>query len=132
MALLEYGIDPLGDQHQPMWVRRMWAGRSAQPRGMLPPDPGDHLVFEDLARHRNHVGYTRAPTAAAAMAPRSVSRSKPPSCRRPLMKNVGVPFTPLRTPLRKSARTLAVCTPFSSSSAKRRRSRPSALAYASK
>src|SRR5258706_2942761 len=34
------------------------------------------------------------------------SNSYDPSCRCPLMKNVGVPFTPLRTPPRKSARTL--------------------------
>ena len=29
----------------------------------------------------------------------SVSASQGPSCRTPLMKNVGVPLTPLRTPL---------------------------------
>ena len=43
--------------------------------------------------------------SAAVMAATSVSTSKESSCRRPLTKNVGVPFTPLRTPLRKSSRT---------------------------
>ncbi len=40
------------------------------------------------------------------MAAARSSNSYDPLCRRPLMKNVGVPFTPLRTPPRKSLRTL--------------------------
>src|SRR5205823_4062945 len=39
------------------------------------------------------------------MAARRVSSAYDASWRTPLMKNVGVPFTPLRTPLRKSSRT---------------------------
>src|ERR1700689_2484546 len=46
-----------------------------------------------------------AATMVWRIAETSVSKSKASSWRCPLMKNVGVPFTPLRTPPLKSART---------------------------
>jgi hypothetical protein len=45
--------------------------------------------------------------AAASIAAERVSKSKASSWRRPLMKKLGVPFTPLFTPPMKSARTFS-------------------------
>src|SRR6266496_5297285 len=59
----------------------------------------------------------------------SVLASRAPAYRTPLMKNVGVPLTPPRAPLRKSSRTRAVCAPARTSSIKRRPLRPRAVAY---
>lgn len=54
---------------------------------------------------------TRSPHSATQrderMAARRDSKSYPPLWRTPLTKKVGVPLTPLRTPLRKSSRTRA-------------------------
>ena len=68
----------------------------------------------ELGRSAGH-GDTLACRAMPMAAARS-SNSYDPSCRRPLMKNVGVPFTPLRTPPRKSLRTLGAYSPLISAS----------------
>ena len=64
------------------------------------------------------------------MAATRSSNSNVPLWRSPLMKNVGVPFTPLRTPPRKSARTLGAYFPAANASHRSASGKPSAPAKA--
>src|SRR5581483_11719602 len=77
-----------------------------------PPRPGERrgpVALADLLRldgpelARQAARFFRA--IAARRASLNASRSHAPSWRRPSMKKVGVPLTPLRTPDRKSSRT---------------------------
>jgi hypothetical protein len=56
-------------------------------------------------RHRIGIVCTSASSLAIAIAADSVAASQAASCRRPLTKKQGVPFTPLRMPPAKSAST---------------------------
>src|SRR5579862_8735346 len=84
------------------------------------PGTGDHHGNCELLRW-NADGISRSELAAAVIAAARLPTSTLPSYRAPLMKKVGVPFTPLRMPLKKSSRTRAAWTPASSSAAKRSR-----------
>jgi putative acetyltransferase len=63
------------------------------------------LASESLPDGRIDGNSQNQPSAAWSAAANCSSRVHSPSNRWPLMKNVGVPFTPLRTPLMKSAST---------------------------
>src|SRR5207244_3470398 len=66
---------------------------------------------------------------ASSSAASNGSSSQESSCRTPLMKKVGVPLTPLVTPLRKSSRTRGAYAPLASSFRNRATSRPRSPAY---
>ena len=54
VALLEDPGDALGNEDDTVGVGRMRASRRPQPCGVVSPDPGHHLVFEELARDGHH------------------------------------------------------------------------------
>lgn len=60
-----------------------------------------------LTRRKRRLRLPAYEAAASMSAVNDATVDQSPSYRTPLMKKVGVPFTPLRTPLMKSARTRA-------------------------
>lgn len=65
-------------------------------------------VADGISTQQHHRGFADREDATSSASSR-LSKSHAASWRNPLMKKVGVPFTPLRTPLRKSSRTRGAC-----------------------
>jgi hypothetical protein len=86
-------------------------------KGIVHADPGtsfrSHKIRRTLPQSSRIAEGTRH-RSASPMARASVSSSKSASCRWPLIKNVGVPFNPLRTPPEKSFCTRSANSPVCS------------------
>ena len=98
-----YGVGPgTAERHRLVGEKAMWAGGdlgAIARRADAGRDPLALVRHAGVRHHLNHVVRHSAASSSAAVKASAFVQS--PSNRTPLTKKVGVPFTPLRTPLMK-------------------------------